>query len=216
MWWREKKAMESGHNILEYIKKRYNPLAVIVYGSYADGSNNLTSDFDALVLSRDHETIHDTSSVDGIELDVFVYPADALEGEIDCNDFVQIFDGRIVLDTDGRGAALQKRVLDYLDGLPRKTDAEIRASTGWCGKMLARSRRGDPEGFFRWHWVLTDSLEIFCDMAGHPYRGPKKALRWMEAAYPEGFALYRDALSGFTAESLEAWIDYLEKFQRKR
>lgn len=38
--------------IIEYIKSRYAPLSVIVYGSYADGSNNAGSDFDALVLTR--------------------------------------------------------------------------------------------------------------------------------------------------------------------
>lgn len=202
--------MEPGHDILEYIKTRYEPLSIIVYGSYADGSNNLNSDFDALVISRNHEALHDTSVVGGIELDVFVYPADELEGNIDYDGFIQIFDGKIVLDTDGRGADLQKRVLSYLESLPRKTDAEIRAGIDWCGKMLARSRRRDAEGFFRWHWVLTDSLEIYCGAAGRAYYGPKKTLRWMETADPKGFALYRNALSGFTEENLTAWVSYLQ------
>ena len=77
--------------------------------------------------------------------------------------------------------------------------------------MLLRTKRGDAEGFFRWHWLLTDSLEIFCDAAGHPYRGPKKALRWLEEYDPEGFARYQAALSGFRRENLENWISYLEQ-----
>ena len=60
--------------VLKYIREKYNPLSIILYGSYADGTNNLNSDFDALVIVADHEQFHDTSIVDGVPLDVFVYP----------------------------------------------------------------------------------------------------------------------------------------------
>ena len=58
--------------IIEYIKQKYSPLSIIVYGSYAIGTNNLNSDFDALVFSQHHSQFHDTSFVDGVQLDVFV------------------------------------------------------------------------------------------------------------------------------------------------
>ena len=38
--------------IIEYIKRNYNPISIILYGSYADGTNNLNSDFDSLVIWR--------------------------------------------------------------------------------------------------------------------------------------------------------------------
>lgn len=41
--------------VLKYIREKYNPLSIILYGSYADGTNNLNSDFDALVIVADHE-----------------------------------------------------------------------------------------------------------------------------------------------------------------
>ena len=47
--------------IIEYIKQNYNPISIIIYGSYADGTNNLNSDF------------------------------------------VQIFDGKIIVDSNERG-----------------------------------------------------------------------------------------------------------------
>ena len=68
--------------IIEYIKQKYNPLSIILYGSYANGTNNLNSDFDALVISYDHEQFHDTSFVNDIQLDVFVYPASYFDGII--------------------------------------------------------------------------------------------------------------------------------------
>ena len=60
--------------IIEYLKQKFNPLTIIVYGSYANGTNNQNSDFDALVVSYDYQECHDTSFVGDIQLDVFVYP----------------------------------------------------------------------------------------------------------------------------------------------
>ena len=79
--------------IIEYIKGKYSPLSIILYGSYANGTNNLNSDFDALVISRDHKQFHDTSFVGVVRLDVFVYPVSFFDGEYDCDDFIRIFDG---------------------------------------------------------------------------------------------------------------------------
>lgn len=196
--------------IMEYIKLHYSPLSVIVYGSYADGSNNQNSDFDALVISANHKEFHDTSFVDGIQLDVFVYPTSCFNGDFDCDNFVQLFDGKILLDTDGLGAMVKNRVLSFIDSRSRKSREEILSQIAWCRKMFLRTKRGDTEGMFRWHWVLIDSLEIFCDTVDHAYFGPKKTLRWMEAAYPEGFAHYKKALYQLDRNSLDAWIRYLE------
>ena len=162
--------------VIKYIKDKYNPLCIILYGSYADGTNNLNSDFDALVIAADHEQFHDTSFVDGVPLDVFVYPSMYFEGEYECEDFVQIHDGRIITDSNGIGKTLQENVRAYLRKLPVKSSEEIQASVDWCVKMFERAKRGDCEGMFRWHWVLIDSLEIFCDIMHHHYFGPKKTL----------------------------------------
>ena len=196
--------------IIEYIKRKYNPLSIILYGSYANGTNNLNSDFDSLVISYVHEQFHDTSFVNGIQLDVFVYPASYFDGDYDCNDFVQIFDGKIIVDRDGRGKALQTKVQSYLQNRPQKSKAEIDANVDWCVKMLARVKRSDAEGMFRWHWVLIDSLEIFCDVMRHPYLGPKKSLKWMEENHPAAFTCYQTALTNFNMESLENWIAYIK------
>lgn len=197
--------------IIEYINKKYNPLSIIIYGSYVNGTNNLNSDFDALVISYDHERFHDTSFVDGIQLDVFVYPSSYFDGNYDCGDFIQIFDGKVITDDNGRGRALQTEVLSYLQNRPEKSKPEIDADVNWCIKMLARVKRGDAEGLFRWHWVLTDSLEIYCNVMHHPYWGPKKSLKWLETAHPNAFTCYQCALGDFNVKALENWIRYIEK-----
>ncbi len=197
------------NEIIEYITQTYRPLSIILYGSYANGTNNLNSDFDALVISHDHEKFHDTSFVNGIQLDVFVYPESYFDEDYDCSDFVQIFDGSIIMDTNGKGRDVQNNVLSYLKNRSCKTAEEIQADVDWCVKMLNRAKRGDVEGLFRWHWVLIDSLEIFCDIVGHPYLGPKKTLKWMETDYPSAYTCYGKALQDFSMESLSDWISHL-------
>lgn len=196
--------------IINYILKKYNPLSIILYGSYANGTNNLNSDFDALVVSSVHEEFHDTSFVNGIQLDVFVYPLSYFEQDYDCLNFIQIFDGKIILDNDGIGSTLKAKIQTYLRDRPSKTKMEIQASVDWCIKMFQRAKRGDCEGMFRWHWVLIDSLEIFCDIMQQPYFGPKKTLKWMEETHPIAFTYYETALQDFNMKALEEWIIYLK------
>lgn len=196
--------------IIHYIKQTYHPLSIILYGSYACGTNDSTSDFDALVIVDDGAPFHDTSFVHGVQLDVFGYPDSYFDGDFDCNDFIQIFDGKIILDRNGRGKMLQSAVLAALESRPQKSKAEIEASVSWCAKMVARANRCDAEGLFRWHWVLTDSLEIFCDLMHEPYFGPKKALQRMEQNHPAAFECYLNALQNFSMDSLEHWLAQLK------
>ena len=197
--------------IIKYIEKEYKPLSVIVYGSYANGTNNLNSDFDALVISSEQELFHNTSFINGVQLDVFVYPASYFDGEYDCNQFIQIFDGRIILDSNNIGKNLIIKVQDYLKNRPYKTKDEIQADIDWCKKMFERVKRCDAEGMFRWHWLLIDSLEIFCDMKQQAYFGPKKSLKWMKENYPVAFEYYNNALQNFNIDSLEKWVVYIKE-----
>lgn len=202
--------------VFAYIKEAYNPLSILVYGSYADGSNNADSDFDALVITQDHEKCRDVSRVGGIQLDLFIYPAAYFGLDFDCGELIQLVDSYVAWDTDGRGAKLRDRVLAYAAAQPFKDEAEIHVQVAWCRKMLLRAGRGGAEGLFRWHWLLTDSLEIYCDVVGERYRGPKKALRWMEQTHPEAFARYTAALVQLDLTAAERWVEYLtSEFQMR-
>lgn len=196
--------------IMKYIQQKYAPLSVILYGSYANGTNDLNSDFDALVISSHREQLHDTSFIDGIQLDVFVYPASYFNEDYNCEDFVQIFDGKIIIDNNNIGNTLQAHIQKYVQNRPCKTYAEIQANVDWCAKMFERAKRCDAEGMFRWHWVLIDSLEIFCDIMHHPYFGPKKSLKWMAENHPVAYSCYEKALSDFNIDNLYNWITYIK------
>lgn len=76
----------------------------------------------------------------------------------------------------------KKNVLDYIEHIPLKTAKDVSQEIKWCEKMLLRTMRGDVEGYYRWHWLLCDSLEIYFDIKGIHYYGPKKHyILWKKA-----------------------------------
>ena len=190
--------------LIAYLRKTYDPVGVICYGSYRDGSQNEQSDFDALVLTRRGNSIHDTSICDGVRLDVFVSPVAAPR---DPQDFIQIYDGVILADETGAAAQMLRRVRQYVDEFPKKTAEEKLELKSWCEKMLLRASRTDAEGLYRGHWLLTDSLQIYCEVRDRFYFGPKKTILRMEQEDPEGFALLRSAMEDRIG--LQAWINYI-------
>ncbi|PIE78047.1 MAG: nucleotidyltransferase, partial [Candidatus Delongbacteria bacterium] len=161
------------NNIIEYIESKYTPIAIIVYGSYCDGTNNESSDFDALVISDNHVKFHDLSFVDGVQLDLFIYPKEFFDKPDDFSDFMHIYYSDVVKDTNNYGENLKRNIVKYVDSLPNKTDVELLEGIAWCQKMLKRSKQNDIEGMFRWHWLLTESLSIFCQLKHKQYFGPK-------------------------------------------
>ena len=120
----ELKDLEITDRIIDYLKEAYQPDAIIVYGSFADGSANENSDFDALVIANSGRT-HDSSVIDNIVLDVFIYSPDTFYSDYAPDDFVQVWDGKIILDRTGVAGHLQKRVLEFIESVPLKTAEEI-------------------------------------------------------------------------------------------
>ena len=202
--------------IIEALREKYHPLGIAVYGSFADGSNNQNSDFDALLLLPDGETGHDDSVLFGTELDVWLYGAAHFAAPYDAEDFLQLHDSVIVEDATGRLSALRAEVNAHIESAPQKTEAENAQSLSWCRKMLRRTERGDAEGCYRLHWLLTDSLSIYYDLRGEYYFGPKKALRRMAKTAPDDAAVYERALHEPSPENLAAWVGVLEETFSRR
>ena len=202
--------MDIRDTIVSALREKYHPLGIAVYGSFADGSNNQNSDFDALLLLPEGEAGHDSSVLFGTELDVWLYGASRFDAPYDIEEFLQLWDSVIIEDETGRLAALRAEANAYIESFPQKSESENAQSLEWCRKMLRRTERGDTEGFYRLHWLLTDSLSIYYDLCGEYYFGPKKALRRMAAAAPDAAAVYDRALRDPTSESLAAWLGVLE------
>lgn len=202
--------MDIREKVIRYLTEKYNPESIIIYGSFADGTESEHSDFDALVIAES-DVKHDSSVIDKTVLDVFVYPPETFERDFRAEDFVQIFDGIAVFDKNGLASELKNKVLQYLDSQPKKTDEEKASEVGWCRKMLERTVREDCEGYYRRHLLLTESLEIYCDIKEMPWRGPKKAVAAMKRTDPQAYGKYFAALKDASRENLSNWVEYLEQ-----
>lgn len=98
-------------------------------------NTTLSCGFDALIIAG-KEKAHDSSIVDGVVLDVFVYPAETFSADYDPEEFVQVWDGKIVLDEHGITGQLKAKVLDYIEHLPKKTVTEVAQKVEWPKKTL--------------------------------------------------------------------------------
>ncbi|MBQ7338399.1 MAG: nucleotidyltransferase domain-containing protein [Clostridia bacterium] len=195
-------------SILSYLREQYYPQAVIVYGSYAAGTQEAGSDFDALVITdRVDMKLHDTCTIGGVLLDVFVYSPRYLDSLDDLSEIIQIRDGIVVNDTNGYASQLRARVMKYIQSQPKLTVAEKNELCVWCKKMALRAKREDAEGLYRWHWLLTDSLSIYCELRDVEYLGPKKTLARMRLLDADGYTLYQCALTD--RHALVLWVEYL-------
>ena len=58
-------------------------------------NTTLSCGFDALIIAG-KEKAHDSSIVDGVVLDVFVYPTETFSADYDPEEFVQVWDGKTV------------------------------------------------------------------------------------------------------------------------
>lgn len=58
-----KEIIDSVNKFIEEIKKKYNIKAIILFGSYAKGTENENSDIDIAVISDDFEDIYDCMAV---------------------------------------------------------------------------------------------------------------------------------------------------------
>ena len=205
--------------IIEYLKEKYKPIGTIVYGSFSNGTNNQNSDFDALVIYDGDEVVHDNSIVSGIELDVFVYPKSWFEKEYDIQDYIQIFNGTIINDDLSIIHKLKNEVEKQVLSYKPKSKEQNKQSIAWLEKMLKRTSRKDVEGLYRMYWLLVDSLEIYFDLIGKYYFGPKKAIKEMNEIDSKSADIYYNALKDPKENNLTNWVkrlkDILEKSEDK-
>lgn len=199
--------------IVDALLREYAPLAMILYGSYADGTNDAESDFDALLICEEIPAAPRSDVLHGVRLDVHFAQVRHLQEKWNPQEYLQVYDGILLHDTNGVGAQLIETVRAYVHEQPPKTLQEKAHLLSWCDKMLLRSQRSDVEGNFRRHWLLTESLEIYCDLRGWFYFGPKKTLMRLRKEDKQAYNAYASALQETNPEALRAWIDALYAIQ---
>ncbi len=203
-------------NIAAYLKEKYRLTSLVVSGDYAEGAVNPASVFEAVGLGPTSPYAHEESTVDGVKLDVLIYPRDIFYGEIALDEFEQLHEGLVLLNEDGMGQWLKNMIGKQIESIPMKPDEAVADSLHWCDAMAEQAAKRDAEGYFCRHWLLTDSVEVYCDVCGLPFLSPRKTMSKMAKNDPEAAKIHLAALSGMDDESLKAWVELLKKRFKER
>lgn len=199
--------MEIKEKIIEYLKNKYNPQTIFVYGSYADGTNDSTSDFDCLIIVEDKNISHDDSLVEKVRLDCFIYDKDEI-GKLDVDTFLPIYWAEIVKD-NGIGKDLKEKVKNYVKEKTFTDENEKNFLISWIRKTLNRVEKGDLEGDFRAISFLAESLEDYYLLRDMYYFGSKKAISFLKTNDKKAYELFAKAITNRLNKDIIQWGKYI-------
>ena len=166
--------------IIEYLKEKYNPISILLYGSYSNGMNDASSDFDCMVIVENGNT--DT--------------------------FITAYDAEIVLD-DGTGERLRQRVRDYVRDNSVTEESEKRFVASWIVKTCKRIEKGDDEGNYRAFMLMSESLADYYMFRDMFYFGSKKAIKYLKENDVQGYEIFHKAVVDKNNEAIVEWLRYL-------
>lgn len=180
------------NSVKEYLIRKYECHSIILYGSFVNGDYSEESDIDLVCFCDKPEIENDTTVFNNRQLDVWIYSTELMN---DFAQFLHVRGGKILLDERNMCANFLNEINNnFIKGPKQLTLEEKDFIKSWVRKMLKRSKKGDIEGNFRYHWLLTDTLEIYFNIKGIWYLGPKKSLQWLYENDREAYYIFNNAL----------------------
>ena len=163
--------------IKRYLIDKYQCHLIILYGSYTTGDFTEESDVDIIGFSDNDYSGNDTSIQYGLQLDVWIYNSTLMK---EIEKYLHIIDGKIIYDQRCSGNNFLDLIKQtFVKGVEKLDEQKEQFLKSWLTKMLKRSQKNDPEGNYRFHWMLKDSLEIYFNIKGLWFLGPKKSIKWL-------------------------------------
>jgi len=192
-----------------YLLKKYDCHTIILYGSYSRGDHTEESDVDLICFSD--SVVEDTNEVEFIDekqLDAWIYPTDKMKQS---EPFLRVHKGEIWINKKGLAEEFLASIHNTFEQGPKQlTDDEKDFLKSWLKKMQVRSAKNDLEGNYRFHWMLKDSLEIYFELKGEWFLGPKVSFQRLKENDSKAFDLFNRALSMDAKDiSSKELIDYL-------
>jgi predicted nucleotidyltransferase len=192
-----------------YLLKKYDCHTIILYGSYSRGDHTEESDVDLICFSDSvNQDTNDVEFIDGKQLDAWVYPTEKMK---QAEPFLRVHKGEIWINKKGLAEEFLASIRStYEKGPKQLTEDEKDFLKSWLKKMQVRSAKNDLEGNYRFHWMLKDSLEIYFELKGEWFLGPKVSFQWLKENDPKAFDLFNKVLStNADDKSSKDLIDYL-------
>jgi predicted nucleotidyltransferase len=179
-------------SINEYLISKYGCHSIILYGSFANGDYTDESDIDLVCFCDNQEKENDMTEFNNRMLDAWIYKTEKMNN---CTEFLHVRGGKILLDEKNLCTGFLNEIDKQFNNGPKLLPLEEKNFLkGWLQKMFRRAVKGDIEGNFRYHWMLTDALEIYFNIKGIWYLGPKKSLQWLNINDKAAYDLFNNAL----------------------
>lgn len=171
------------------LQEKYKPHTIILYGSRARKDCTPSSDIDVVCFVDGATPIQDAREFEGLYLDAWVYGSDAMSASSD--ELLRIADGYCLYDSQGHGEAFLKQLQQRIEQGPKPLSSSERQHTKqWVDKMLERAKSSDVESLYRRYWLAIDLLQIYFELRGQWYFGPKKSLIWLREHDSTGHHLF--------------------------
>ena len=151
----------------------------------------LSSDIDIVCFVEGATAIADARDFEGFYLDAWVYSSDAMSAATD--ELLRVADGYCLYDSEGRGDTFLNQLRQRIEqGARQLSSSEIQHTKQWVYKMLERSESSDVESLHRRYWLAVDLLQIYFDLRGKWFFGPKKSLAWLREHDSTGYRLFSE------------------------
>jgi hypothetical protein len=161
---------------------------VILYGSRAHDTYTDASDIDVVCFGSQVVEVSDARFWQGYWLDAWIYPETKA---LDTEQFLHLHQGQVLCQKDDFGTRLLAEVAHILDTPPPPTPPDVwQHRRVWLSKTLARIERGDPEAWYRRHWLIADLLEVHMTLQHQRFLGFKRTMQWLADNDPHTHALF--------------------------
>lgn len=195
--------------IINYLKEKYNPLAIVAYGSFNDGMQDEYSDFDCMIIVKEKDKGHDDNVIDGVPLDCFIFTEDEVKSD-NLDPFITIYDGNIILDTDDVALKLKNRVQIFVEEHKVTSLSDKDFIRNWITKTLKRIEKTDDEGNYRAIFLLSESLSCYCELRDIFYFGSKKTVKYLKEHDSLGYELFHKAVTSRSNDDIKDWALYIK------
>lgn len=130
--------MDTEKSIVDRLVDRYNPKAIILYGSRAQGKGRPKSDWDIALIFNAEFSGQEESVINGQYIDLrFIDGSkdpDVLAGELGS----LFFGARVLYETDGAGFELLSKINEVAKSGPRLNDEEIVRKLNFVNRSIER------------------------------------------------------------------------------
>ena len=190
--------------LIEIVTAHVNPLAIILYGSYAKAQFGALSDYDLAVIIDDarEDFKHDEIVNDqGLLIDMVTIPLQCVQNFIthtryeDKLKFKQFYRGKALMDKNRIGEKLLAKVNDIIQQGPKILSAQEKKSyIQWINKRSIRASSDELVYRYRRVELITKLLESYFELRDLWFLGVKSSFEYLEQHDPKVYYAFESVL----------------------